>query len=221
MCAKTLLGLLEINKQEFEGSEVAFTVKHEVNTWKRGNPWTDPTTQIVETELPTLTDQFAKDSALLPQAIVINVEVEKMLRKNEDLKKFFQTQALAPQILKAGTVTAEVLSALGLGGLRWQKSIGYYSDSTGTLTRFLQDNKLILLPQDDELPNVLGMALGTSWVPRDMWGAEGQLNWTEMPAGYCAYSETIKSPAGVRLYAEWTGLPYIKFGKGVLVGTVE
>jgi hypothetical protein len=80
---------------------------------------------------------------------------------------------------------------------------------------------VILLPGDEDLTNVLGLALGTSWVPRELWGTEGQLNWVETAAGYCAYSETIKSPAGIRLYAEWTGLPYVKFGKGVCIGTIE
>jgi hypothetical protein len=221
MCAKTLLGQLDVNKKEFEGSDIEFSVKHDVNTWNRGNPWSDPTTQIVEQELPSFTDSYARDSGLLPETAVINVAVEQYLRKNNDLKSFCQNQALAPLILKSGTVTAEVLSALGLGGLRWQKSVAYYSDSTGTLTRFLADNKVILLPGDEDLTNVLGLALGTSWVPRELWGTEGQLNWVETAAGYCAYSETIKSPAGIRLYAEWTGLPYVKFGKGVCIGTIE
>lgn len=221
MCARTLLGKLEVNKKEFEGSEVEFTVDHAVNTYNRKNVWSDPATQIVEEELPDLTDQYARDSGLLPTTALINVEIEKYLRKNEDLKKFCANNAIAPYVLQSKTVTTDLLSALGLGGLRWQKSIGYYSDSMGGLTRFLSENKVVVLPDEPELPNVLGMALGTSWVPRDLWGTEGQLNWVEMPAGYCAYSETIKSPAGMRLYAEWTGLPYVKFGKGILVGTVE
>ena len=221
MCARTLLGKLVVNAKEFEGSEVEFTVDHAVNTWNRKTAWTDPTAQIVEEELPNLTDQYARDSGLLPITALINVEVEKDLRKNEDLKKFCANNAIAPYVIQSKTVTTDLLSALGLGGLRWQKSLGYYSDSAGGLTRFLSENKVIVLPDDSELPNVLGLALGTSWVPRDLWGTEGQLGWVETPAGYSAYSETIKSPAGIRLYAEWTGLPYVKFGKGICVGTVE
>ena len=221
MCARTLLGKLVVNAKEFEGSEVEFTVDHAVGDYKRTTAWTDPASPIVEEELPNITDQYARDSGMLPVTAIINVQVEKYLRKNEDLKKFCANNAIAPYVLQSKTVTTDLLSALGLGGLRWQKSIGYYSDSTGALARVLTENKVVVLPDEADLPDVLGFALGTSWVPRDLWGQEGQLNWVETPAGYCAYSETIKSPAGIRLYAEWTGLPYVKYGKGILVGTIE
>lgn len=128
MCAKTLLGKLVVNKAEFEGSEVEFTVDHAVNTYARTTSWKDPAAPIIEEELPNLTDQYARDSGLLPVSAIMNVEVEKFLRKNDDLKKFCYNQALAPQIVTSQTVTSELLSALGVGGLRWQTEVRKWDD---------------------------------------------------------------------------------------------
>ena len=222
MCARTLFGELVVNKDEFEGSEVEFTVKHDVNKAQRLVSWKDQkNARIQEAEIPALVDAYAKASGLAPETALINLTVEQYLRKNEDIRAFAFGERTNKAFLESKSISPQVLASLQLGGLNWQKSLGYYTNSKGVLTRFFEENRVVLLPGEAELAGILGLALGTSFVPRELWGAEGELGFVEQPAGYCAYSETIKSPAGVRLYAEWTGLPYVKFGKGVLVAEVD
>jgi hypothetical protein len=219
LCVSTLLGLVEIDPTTVPGTDYTATIKYDVSTYKPGSKWTDPTTKIV-TEVGNLVDQYTKDTGRLASTILHNLTVEQDLLENKEVQLLCANQAYAARILLSDAKDNRVLDGLRLGNLEWQKSLGYY-DENGQIVRFMPDQTTILLPEDQELPNTIGLAEGSGLIPRNAYGTEGDLGIFELAApGYYSYSVLSPNPVGIQLFAGWRGFPYLRFPKGIQVGQV-
>lgn len=220
-CGDSLQGKLQVDSTKFPGSDISFTVDYtgKFTALAPSAAWSAATTKISANDIPKFEDAYLKACGLLPAIALHNISVEISLRKNDDVRTWCQNQRYAGNMVESPVITTQVLSDLQLGGMQWRKHNGYFADKTGALTKFMADNTLIVLPEMGEMPNMLGFAEATTFTPKDVYGTEGQIGFVETQAGFFAWAETIKNPVGIRLYAGWVGLPYVKFAKALGIAT--
>jgi len=228
-CAQTLQGALVVSRQTVPGSESEFTINWGLSTHTRSANWDLATTPIVSDELPKIEAAYLQTSGMLPGTAILNDVTERYLKSNTEVKSWAK-ELYAAEALTSSINDARLLRSMRLNGLEWRSNPGGFvpkgarpaPGQTVAFQRYMADDKLIVLPPDQRLPDVIALALGHGIVPRTLWGGEGSMGIELAPSpGWYSYSEAISNPPGVRLYAGWVGLPIVLFPKGVLVATVK
>lgn len=219
LCVNALLGSIVVNSTTVPGSEIDFTLTFPVNTQNREANWNAPGTAIVSRELELMTAEYTHDSGRLPAQLILNDVTQQYVRANDEVKTYVKDLYQA-DFLSQGHVDMKLFDSMNLSGLKWWKSVGGYVPEGGSFTRYMPDDRIIVLPANGELNDVLGFAEGTGIVPRKLWGGEGEVGIAQAPSrGMYAYSEAISNPASIRLYVGWIGLPVIRSPLGVTVFT--
>ncbi len=224
-CASTLQGRLSVNERTVPGSESSFELAWNVSTYLRQANWSEPDTKIVSDELPQIEAAYLHGSGMLPSSAILNDVTKRYFHGNDEVRDWAK-EVYAAEALTSSITDARLLKSMNLAGMSWQSNPGGYvpkeGPNAGTFQRFMGDDRVVILPADQRLPDVLALALGHGIVPRNLWGNEGQMGIELAPSpGWYAYSEATSNPPGVRLYAGWVGLPIVLFPQGILVATVR
>jgi hypothetical protein len=223
--AQSLNGTLTVNSTNIPGSSQVFTVTYSTNTYTASNSWATASTGLLSAELPALVDDCRQTSGLEPQEIICGREIAGYVYGNSQVVNLLQSPIGG---VLAQTNAARQGPAWGnfrLGDLNWQVSIGGYVPQGGSFTKFMPaTDAFFCLPGAEDLPNVLGMALGYGFVPGDAdVGPATPQNAANMVArapsrGFYAYATRTINPVGIELFVGWVGLPVVLFPSGVCVG---
>jgi hypothetical protein len=185
--------------------------------------WLTASTGILSSEIPAVVDDYRQTAGLDPAQVIIGRETAGGIYKNSEVVNLLQNPAGAALAATGAAMQGPAFGGFNLGGLFWRVSIGGYVPQGGSFTKYMPaTDDFFVLPADSELPNVLGLALGTGFVPGEAdVGPAGRAADLCMPAstrGFYSYATRSINPAGVELFVGWVGLPIVLFPSGVLVG---
>src|SRR5690606_22329591 len=120
--------------------------------------WATAGTKIASSELLSLKRKTQETAGLLAKNVLVTGKMGDYLLGNTEVQWLLQYQAGVQALLQAGQQFGQ--GALDFVDLRWHKSDAGYKPNGGAFTRFQDNKSLIVLPEDEDLPEVLGLALG-------------------------------------------------------------
>lgn len=133
---------------------------------------------------------YSRDTA---KAIVGNIEAQTWLSHNGLQSMEFYRANLAASARLQGE-GADLLAANALSGIgdvpKHVTLEHHYTNGSGTVTRYMDDGKVIMLPGKDRLQEVLGFVEGPVFVPRNnnVIGAEAAAEFFDVKLGMQAYA---------------------------------
>lgn len=201
-------------------SKVTFTLTQAVTALSPAASWATPTTKIVSAELDAYRGTYEDACGLELEQLVVDNLVHRYVRQNTEVRSFY---AANPNPDKRGTPEAPGLFAempgasaksYELDGLRVDVHRSKYS-SSGALTKYLGDKRVIALPGDDALPMVLGFAEGYGSIPTNAIGFDANLGTQAPNRGEYSYAYLTPDPAAVVVVYGWRGLFFLTFPEAV------
>ncbi len=224
LAAQALHGKVQANQTNFPESEVSYAdITYAVQTFTSPSGWNNAATKILSdaNELPAI-KALMEDNAGLPIGrAIFNRGVGTYLLANTEIQAWAQGTIPGVQILEAGQLQR-------LGGVpRWEEYNGGHRDSGGTHVKYIQDNKVIFLPDDESAPELV-MARGFGTVPARsgaITAASPEQAESIMPrrapsAGWFGYAYINPDPVGVWVVVGWRGFPIIRNPLALVVATV-
>lgn len=214
---QTLKGAVAINPNTVPGSQLSFSYNFGVTTLTVGADWSDKTTPIASTEQDRLAGLYHDACGLQARKAVIDRKVKGYIKQNNDVRSFIQND---PDPVRRMLMTEKIMGS-AFGGfqfdeMQWDVHATKYS-LNGTLTKYLGNNQMIVLPADEDLPLVLGRAEGYGTIPREAFGSESVagMGYRAPQKGLFAYAYTIPKPASVVVVWGWCGLFVLTFPEAV------
>lgn len=152
----------------------------------------------------------SKDTGLAVTRAYIGRDVKMMLRKNTELKSWFQANNGAPQKLK--DLQADVI--VDLIGLDWITHQGIYGAAG---TPFLEDDRVVLTP--DASQDWVQAQVGKVAYPTNSMNAGETPNFNETydSAVYC---EVEGDPPSFKIIHRWAGMPVLPFPNAIYTARV-
>jgi len=221
-CA-ALNGRIEVNEQTVPGSDIDFEVDFKVARLDAANPWDDPQTKIRSEEFQRIKETFEDNAFLEAAQVITEPTLDRYFVQNEENKEFVK-ESLGPQVLQNMQSNGRVPPWANLGGMTWSFTRGVYQPQDGgPVERYFPRDTAIVLPEDDQLQQVLGWAEGKVFVPAGPVYSEAQSAARSVRTlrGYYAYAKVRDDPIGVRVYAGWYGLPVVLNPRALLVFKVK
>jgi len=224
LSVNTLNGTVTVNPTTVPGSKVTFTIAYAPNTYTATNSWATLATRISSQEIPALKQDHLQASGLLPRRALIGGTIQGNIAGNTEFQNLMRDR-LGPEVAQsAGTLFGQALGGFELGDLTWDVNEAGYVPDGGVFTRFIPaTDDLFLLPADEDLPDVLGMALGLGLVPGNDVGPADMAAELIRPApqrGFYSYAVRSLNPLGVWIYVGWVGMPLLVFPSGLTVADV-
>ena len=213
-----LTGMIDVNPLSVPGSELSFKVEFGNVTAQTVMVWSDKATKIRSVELIRLKQLFKDTSGLRAEIAITEPGVEGYLVANDEVREFAK-EPLGAQILRNLNLTGANPQWENLGGLSWRFTDGTFKPEGGPVTRYFPDGKVLVLPGEARMAQVLGWAEGIVHVPAGpVYGdaPRATTNIRELRGSY-AYAEIRTDPMGIRIYAGWHGLPVVLNPNAVLV----
>jgi hypothetical protein len=211
---QTLKGSVAINSTTVPGSSTSFSFTQAVTSLSPAASWATTSTLIESSELDRLNTAYHDACGLEARHMIMDNKVHTYLRKNVEV----QANASAnPNPDKRNTVNGPVGQSFEWEGFSVDVTRAKYSKA-GTLTKYLGDDGLIVLPADSELPLVLGRAEGFGAIPKTAIGSADSpsaLGGLAPSAGEYSYAYLIPEPAAVVLVFGWRGLYVLTFPEAV------
>lgn len=215
-----LKGSAAINSSTVPGSKVSFTLSFPVTELSPGASWENVNTKILSNELDTWQQTYHDACGLEFRRLIIDGLVKRYIRNNAQVLALISgVKANDDQGIRLVTDPNTVLGAgfrnFELDGVAYDVHRTKASID-GALTKYLGDNKVIALPDDSELRQVLGYSQGRGAIPREAlgFGVDGMGVEAPQPGDY-AYAYTIPSPAAVVLVHGWRGLFFLTHPEAV------
>ena len=224
LVSQALHGTVSANKTNFPESEVSYAdITYAVQTFTSPGGWNNAGTKILSasTELPAIKALMEDNAGLMIGQALFNRGVGTYLLANTEVQAWAQGTAPGMRIMEEGMIRR-------LGGIdRWVEYSGGHRDASGNHVKFIQDNKVIFLP-DDLSAAELVLARGFATVP----AASGRITASSpseaesiMPrrassAGWYGYAYVSPDPIGVWVVVGWRGFPIIRNPEAVVVATV-
>ena len=212
-CASLLEGTL--TPSQLEGSKLTDAISVSVTTGTAAANWTTTSTTLVSTEFPRMINTF-EEAAQIEAGIAIcnELEARKLLKNDEVQSAVFVGDALSRSFLNL-----KILREIELGGLQWRVHRGKRSNLAGSLSSYISDETVIVLPPEDALPDVLTLFEGFGEIPVK---AFGQGDAGDLPieraetAGMVAYMVPTHNPVGVEVFLVDRFFPAILQPRAVL-----
>ncbi len=213
-----LLGVIDVNPATVPGSELTFKVEFGNKTAQALKAWSDKTTMIRSDEVLRIQQIFKDQSGLQAVIAITEPAVEGYLVKNDEVREFAK-EALGLTILQNLNPNGVNPAWETLAGLSLRFTDGTYRPEGGPVMRYFPSGKIVVLPAEARLGQVLGWAEGKVFVPGGpVYGdaARATSMIRELRGSY-AYAEVRTDPMGVRIYAGWHGLPVVLNPNAVMV----
>lgn len=167
--------------------------------------WSDPAADIVG-DITGWKTMVAEDSGYQLDTVITSSEVIQSLIKNDFVGSFFASTPEGTQALREGKIGR-------FQGLNWVAYDQNYKPDGGSVTRYIDKRKVILLPAPD-------VEWGFFRVGSDVIPSDDKRSMQETIGRY-AYSTLSENPASVALYAGEVRLPIIRVPNAIIAATVE
>ena len=212
-----LLGKIEVNDAKVPGSDVDFTVEFGNATADASASWADEDTKIRSDQLIKLRQHYRDQSGMRAEIGITEPGVEGYLVKNKEIKEFAK-ETLGGVILSNLNLNGANPQWERLAGLNWRFTDGIYKPQGQPVTRYFDEDTVLVLPAEGRLQQVLGWAEGTVYVPTGPLAttAQAATSLLQEMRGTYAYAEVRTDPVGIRVYAGWYGLPVVLNPNAVL-----
>lgn len=213
-----LIGMIDVNPLTVPGSELSFRVEFGNVAAQALMAWSDKATKIRSQELIRLKQLYKDMSGLRAEIGITEPSVEGYLVANDEVREFAK-EPLGVSILRNLNLQGTNPQWDVLGGLAWRFTDGTYKPEGGPVTRYFPAGKVLVLPGEPRLTQVLGWAEGIVHVPAGPVYGDAPRATTmirELRGSY-AYAEIRTDPMGIRIYAGWHGLPVVLNPNAVLV----
>lgn len=190
-------------------SKVVFSQSFAVTALTPLASWATKTTAIASKELDGFATTYQDACGLEIGQYCGDNLVHLYLKQNDEVRNTIQSD---PNPDKRGTVLGPSGKDFTFDGVMWHITRAKYdagSGDTTTLTKYLGDKKLIALPSDAELDQILGHAEGRGSIPTQAIGVGENVGPLGMPApqaGDYAYAYLLPNPAAVVVVFGWRGL---------------
>jgi hypothetical protein len=205
-----LKGSVSISNTTVPGSKVSFSWTQAVQALAPVTDWSQATTKIASAELEAYQAAYHDACGLEIERMLIDAKVHEYLKRNTEIQALY-----APNTDKTRTPLTTNGRSFELEGIEFDVT-RHKADIDGTLTKHLGDKRLIALPSDAALKNVLGHAEGFGSIPREAIGSDyGTMGGLAPSAGEYSYAYTIPDPAAVVLVFGWRGLFVLTFPEAV------
>lgn len=212
-CAETLRGTLTVNSTNIPGSSQSFTLTYSPNTYTKSAGWGTASTGILSSELPALKIDHRRSAGFEAKQAIIGSTVEGYMLGNTEVTGFASYALGERFVTQSATMEGAMLGGLEVGGLRWHVTESGYIPDGGSFTRYLPTtDQAIVLPGDEMLPDVLGMAEAYGLIPVKMLGNASEAAELVRPAptkGWCSYAVLDPRVPTVELFVCWYGLPVL------------
>lgn len=180
------------------GNELDFTVDFSVQTANASAAWSTAGTKIVSSELPALKDTYYSNCRMDPGMVIVDKETHRSLRGNTEVQTWFAPlQNSDMRRLQSDKIIGPENSGFDLDGMRWLTNRAGHGSS---LSRYMSDGKVIVLPEEDVLGDVLKYAEGYGAIPEQAIGNPGGLIRVAPNRGVYSYATSSEDPVGVNLY---------------------
>lgn len=223
MAARSLDGTLTVNATNIPGTTQDFTVTYSPNTYAASASWKTAGTGLLSSEIPAAKRDFLQASGLIPTRIIADGTITSAVYANTEVVALLQN-AMGAEFAKSGNpLQGAAFDGFPLGGLDWAANEAGYVPEGGSFTKYIPAvDDAYMLPGDEDLGDVLGMATGRGIVPVNQLGpAERGADLLALAPtrGFYAYAErsSFPNPPGIHLNVGWVGLPIVKFPTGVCV----
>lgn len=206
MLWETLKGTLTVAFQSVNVAidyEIPGTHKPDVSTGGTNQPWSTTSTDILG-HLETWLDLIAQDSGRKGLYMVFNRTVAPYLYKNDLIKTYLASTNVGTQIVQEGRL-AKVF------GLTLLQNDTAYVNSSGTVTKFVPDNYVLIFPEPSE--DWIEMLVGEVAAPTED-GKDFQF------VREAWYTEVSKDPVGLRLFYHKARVPALKVPAACIYGKV-
>ena len=214
LISQMLTGTITVDNTTVPGSEVSFTVTFNgVGTFTPSASWATATTKIFSTDLRNAKRDFVRQSGFRLNEVLFNTSVGGYMLNNDEAKAWLTQTQRGVQVFEAGMLGSAV-------GLNFTENDSYY-DKSGTLTPYIGDNKVFMLPSRDTIRQYAVLYEGRGLIPRDAIGSSPNQLLSPAPSpGYYTYAKSVDNPAGVQVVVGWVGLPVLTFPELVMYGDV-
>ncbi len=223
-CSRVLHNNLNVTAATVPGSTISFSYVPGIQTQNRVANWSTAATAISSSEIPIFQDSYMQNAGMEAQQVIYNGTTERDIRANTEVQSFVREDSPG-EFLSTGFVTNELFRKVRLGGMSWNKHVGGYVPQGGAFTRYVDDDRLIVMPGDDMLQDVLGWALGWGLVPTGPFARSGEgaagLVARAPSRGVYSYAEVKTNPVGVRIYVGVPFLPVVIFPAGIMLFTTD
>ena len=213
LCAMTLKGTVTINSTVFPDSTVeGVSIAYSPTTLAVSANWSTVGTKIISSDCHTMRAAIMDASGARIDTLLFSEAIEKMLDANTEVHSLVSALPRSIDIL-----THSVSRLQGAGGIRrWMSYTGSYKPEGGSVTRFIADNDLIAIPEGYQDLLVLGQA--ECDIPKEggaVLARFGNIATRPGPTpdtatGYSEYVVQRNDPAGVKLIAQWSGMPLMR-----------
>lgn len=215
--ARSLQGSYNPSAANVPGSDYPFTATFAVQAINKNASWALAATPIVSDEIPRFQDTMIGSSGMAITRAIINNVTAKQLLGNTEVQNFARAEAdAARRMLESDTTKQEFLPGVKVGGIRWDiNAYGYKKTPTDSLTKWMPDNKAILLPED--LTDVLLTVEGRQAVPNERIIGRVDGAFPELEFGEVAWAKWVDN-AGVmelHLFTSWFGVYIVSFPEAV------
>lgn len=213
-----LLGLIDVSPASVPGSELSFTVDFGNAKAQALASWADPTTKIRGKELIELKRLFKDQSGIMAQIAITEPGIEGLLVQNNELRELAK-EPLGVVMMRNANPNGTNPQWDNVAGISFRFTDGTYKPEGGPVARYFPAGKVVVLPGEARLGQVLGWAEGKVHVPAgpvygDVARATSMIR--ELRGSY-AYAEVRTDPMGIRIYAGWHGLPVVLNPNAVMV----
>lgn len=196
-------GSLSINSTTVPGSDVKRTFAFPVRTLSAAAAWSTAGTKILSNELKLIQDDCEADVGLSPGLIITNNKEHANLIANTEAQVFAGGNAdLARYFLEAKNGAPRPLQTLRMGGVEWWSNPhGYKLTPGGSLTKWVADDYAIILPEEENLEDILGFADFSIPVPQGpKYGSAG--DGFKAVKGLAVWAEFHANPQCVELHMQ-------------------
>lgn len=213
MAAESLRGTLTVNSTNIPGSQQSFAIAYSPNTYAKSAGWGTSSTGILSSEIPLLKIDHRQSSGHDAAQAIVGSTVEGYMTGNTEVTTLARYQLGDRFVERSGQMEGPMFGGLEVGGLKWHVTEGGYVPEGGSFTRYLPTtDQAIVLPSDEELADVLGMAEGYGMVPRQSLGPASSAASLIAPApqrGWYSYAALCPGEPAVELFVGYVGLPIV------------
>lgn len=215
--ARSLQGSFAISSMNIPGSDYSSTVTFAVTALTKNASWAVSATPIISDEIPRFQDTMIGATGRAMTRGIINNVSAKYLLKNTEVQNFARAEAdAARRMLESDTTKQAFLPGIMLGGIRWDvNAYGYKLTPGASLTKWMPDDKAILLPED--LTDVLLTCLGRQAVPSENIIGRVDGDFPELEYGDVSWAKWVDN-AGVvelHLFSQWYGVFVVSYPEAV------
>jgi len=188
----------------YEGVNVA--IDYEIPTTHKPTAsasWATTTTDIFA-DIETWSQLIVEDSGRMPTTMFFNSSVLPYLYKNDLVKSYLASTNVGTQIVQDGRVSR----LFGLNLVQWDAA---YVNGSGTTTKFIPDNMVLIVPDFSE--DWIQMLRGEVVIPTE----DGE-DFQYVREGW--YTEVTRNPVGMHLYYKTCRIPALKVPAAVVYADV-